>query len=48
VRNIADLDAEGGRGTELLDLLAAAWGSMLTGTGKTVWFELPAEAGSFG
>jgi hypothetical protein len=48
VRNVADLDAEGGRGTELLDLLAAAWGSMLTGTGKTVWFELPAEAGSFG
>ncbi|MGQ5638955.1 MULTISPECIES: ATP-binding protein [unclassified Streptomyces] len=43
IRQIVDADAEGGRGTELLDLLAEAWGSSLTGTGKTTWFELPAK-----
>ncbi|MFI7413842.1 ATP-binding protein [Streptomyces sp. NPDC049627] len=43
VRNVADMDAEGGRGTELLDVLADAWGSTRTATGKTVWFELKAE-----
>ncbi len=40
VRNAADPDAEGGRGTELLDLLADTWGSSRTPTGKTVWFEI--------
>jgi two-component sensor histidine kinase len=43
VRNVVDPDAEGGRGTELLDLLADAWGSIRTATGKTTWFELQAE-----
>ncbi|MGW0993666.1 ATP-binding protein [Streptomyces sp. NPDC002523] len=42
-RNAVDPDAEGGRGIELLDLLADAWGSMGTATGKTIWFELKAE-----
>ncbi|MFD8389541.1 ATP-binding protein [Streptomyces sp. NPDC059680] len=42
-RSVADADAEGGRGIELLDLLADAWGSTRTGTGKTMWFELRAE-----
>ncbi|GGN88873.1 hypothetical protein GCM10011579_083030 [Streptomyces albiflavescens] len=39
-RRAADVVAEGGRGTELLDLLADAWGSTATATGKTTWFEL--------
>ncbi|MER6570101.1 ATP-binding protein [Streptomyces sp. NPDC001093] len=42
-RNVPDADAEGGRGIELLELLADAWGSTRTGTGKTMWFELRAE-----
>ncbi|MGW1962512.1 ATP-binding protein [Streptomyces sp. NPDC001935] len=41
VRREADPDAEGGRGTELLDLLAESWGSTCTPTGKTMWFEVP-------
>ncbi|MFF3465337.1 ATP-binding protein [Streptomyces sp. NPDC001984] len=40
VRRGADHDAEGGRGTELVDLLSDGWGSYETGTGKTTWFEL--------
>ncbi|MFJ6632621.1 ATP-binding protein [Streptomyces sp. NPDC091376] len=40
VRRIACMEAEGGRGAELLDLLSQAWGSFHTGTGKTTWFEL--------
>ncbi|MGW7378744.1 ATP-binding protein [Streptomyces sp. NPDC054794] len=44
VRGVVDPDAEGGRGTELLDLLADAWGSIRTATGKTIWFELQAGA----
>nr|WP_241841350.1 ATP-binding protein [Streptomyces sp. CB01883] len=40
VRVAADPDAEGGRGAELIDMLADAWGSKRTATGKTVWFEL--------
>ena len=40
VRRVADTDAEGGRGMEILDLLSDAWGSDLTATGKTTWFEL--------
>ncbi|MFI8236123.1 ATP-binding protein [Streptomyces sp. NPDC085866] len=43
--NVVDSDAEGGRGIELLDLLADAWGSMRTPTGKTMWFELQATNG---
>ncbi|MFG2605957.1 ATP-binding protein [Streptomyces sp. NPDC048514] len=43
VRNAADPDAEGGRGIELLDLLADAWGNTRTATGKTMWFVLQAE-----
>ncbi|MFG2661638.1 ATP-binding protein [Streptomyces sp. NPDC048425] len=43
VRNIVDPDAEGGRGTELLDLLADAWGTIRTATGKTIWCELQAD-----
>ncbi|MEV6764529.1 ATP-binding protein [Streptomyces sp. NPDC051105] len=42
-RGPADPDAENGRGIELLDLLADAWGSVRTATGKTMWFELQAE-----
>ncbi|MER6074167.1 ATP-binding protein [Streptomyces sp. NPDC001817] len=44
LRRVVDTEAEGGRGTELLDLLADAWGSTETPTGKTIWFELRAEA----
>jgi anti-sigma regulatory factor (Ser/Thr protein kinase) len=40
VCSVVDADAEGGRGTELIDMLADAWGSTRTATGKTVWFEL--------
>ncbi|MGW6155102.1 ATP-binding protein [Streptomyces sp. NPDC055144] len=40
VRRVVDADAEGGRGTELLDLLADAWGSTRTATGKTAWCEM--------
>jgi anti-sigma regulatory factor (Ser/Thr protein kinase) len=40
VRRVIDTDAEGGRGTELLDLLADAWGSTRTATGKTTWCEM--------
>ncbi|MEV5956759.1 ATP-binding protein [Streptomyces sp. NPDC051987] len=42
-RAVADPDAENGRGIELVDLLADAWGSVRTATGKTMWFELRAE-----
>ncbi|MFE3638518.1 ATP-binding protein [Streptomyces sp. NPDC059168] len=48
VRGIAGPDAEGGRGTELLDLLADAWGSVRTATGKSVWFVLHHPDGSSG
>ncbi|WTI65474.1 ATP-binding protein [Streptomyces sp. NBC_00358] len=46
VRREADPDAEGGRGTELLDLLAESWGSTCTPTGKTMWFEMPTQTPS--
>ncbi|MGW1068286.1 hypothetical protein ACWD4F_27675 [Streptomyces aureus] len=47
VRYAADLEAEGGRRTELLDLPAGAWGTTCMPTGKTTWFEIPiATAGS--
>lgn len=41
VRRVVDADAESGRGTELLDLLAESWGSTRTATGKTMWFQIP-------
>ncbi|WP_405996834.1 ATP-binding protein [Streptomyces sp. NBC_00829] len=37
-----DSDGESGRGLLLVDALASAWGAHPTGTGKTVWFEIPA------
>ncbi|MFF1520004.1 ATP-binding protein [Streptomyces sp. NPDC058305] len=43
VRGGVTEDAEGGRGTELLDMLADDWGCVPTATGKTVWFELDAH-----
>ncbi|WP_443068720.1 ATP-binding protein [Streptomyces sp. NBC_01361] len=46
VRRVVDTDAEGGRGTELLDLLADAWGSTCTATGKTTWCEMLTQAPS--
>lgn len=46
VRREVDADAEGGRGTELLDLLAESWGSTCTPTGKTMWFEVPTQTPS--
>lgn len=50
VRSVVDTDAEGGRGTELLDLLTEAWGSTRTATGKTTWCEIltqtPSPTGS--
>ncbi|MBP2055729.1 signal transduction histidine kinase [Streptomyces griseochromogenes] len=46
VRNVADPDAEGGRGIELLELLADAWGSVRTATGKITWFELQSKGRS--
>ncbi|MFJ4467033.1 ATP-binding protein [Streptomyces sp. NPDC089424] len=45
-RSVIDADAEGGRGTELLDVLADAWGSVRMPTGKTVWFEVHVVAGT--
>ncbi|MFF7215121.1 ATP-binding protein [Streptomyces sp. NPDC008238] len=44
VRRVADSEAEGGRGMEILDLLSDAWGSDRTATGKTTWFELTVAA----
>ncbi len=41
VPRTAGADAESGRGIELVDALAQAWGSDATLTGKTTWFELP-------
>ena len=38
----ADPDAEGGRGLALVDALADSWGTDFTGSGKTVWFQVPA------
>ncbi|WP_435228316.1 ATP-binding protein [Streptomyces sp. Tue6028] len=44
VRRFVDVDDEGGRGIELLDLLTDAWGTSDTATGKTMWFELRTHA----
>ena len=42
------LDAPTGRGLHLIDKLASSWGVVPSagGTGKTVWFEVDAEAAS--
>ncbi|MET8679798.1 ATP-binding protein [Streptomyces sp. NPDC004647] len=40
LRREAGEDAEGGRGLQLLELLADGWGSCRTATGKTTWFTL--------
>ena len=37
-------DDEGGHGLHLVDMLSCCWGSVRTGRGKVVWFELPACA----
>ncbi|WP_433894549.1 ATP-binding protein [Streptomyces sp. CA-111067] len=37
------LDAEGGRGLQLVESLAADWGSAAVPGGKVVWFEVGAE-----
>ncbi|GAB2589213.1 SpoIIE family protein phosphatase [Streptomyces capparidis] len=44
----ATADDEGGRGLRLVSHLAARWGTSLTDSGKTVWFELepPAPPGA--
>ncbi|MFL6056563.1 MAG: ATP-binding protein [Actinoallomurus sp.] len=34
---------EGGRGLYLVGMLSSRWGATRTTTGKTVWFELPAN-----
>ncbi|WP_424215418.1 SpoIIE family protein phosphatase [Streptomyces sp. BI20] len=39
-RRARDTD-EGGRGLQLVGMLAAGWGTRRTHRGKTVWFELP-------
>jgi anti-sigma regulatory factor (Ser/Thr protein kinase) len=42
----AEDEAEGGRGLLIVSALASGWGNSPSGRGKTVWFELPTEAGS--
>ncbi|MET7335707.1 ATP-binding protein [Nonomuraea sp. NPDC005650] len=37
-------DEEGSRGLLLVEVLSSGWGSVPTGTGKVVWFELPVPA----
>lgn len=37
------VDATSGRGLNLVDDLAAAWGQESHEAGKTLWFEIPAE-----
>ncbi|MFG1684343.1 ATP-binding protein [Nonomuraea sp. NPDC049269] len=37
-------DDERGHGLRLVDMLSCCWGSVRTGRGKVVWFELPACA----
>ncbi|MBA3232848.1 MAG: ATP-binding protein [Propionibacteriales bacterium] len=40
VRRDPGADIPGGRGLQLLDMLAENWGVSAAGAGKTVWFEL--------
>ncbi|GII28604.1 ATP-binding protein [Planotetraspora mira] len=39
---LPDAGEEHGRGLQLLEQLSARWGSVLTYTGKVVWFEITA------
>jgi anti-sigma regulatory factor (Ser/Thr protein kinase) len=41
----AAIDAERGRGLHLLDRMAGSWGVDSGPEGKTIWFEVAAEAG---
>ncbi|KAB8189040.1 ATP-binding protein [Nonomuraea phyllanthi] len=40
----AAVDEEGSRGLLLVEALSSGWGSVPTGRGKIVWFELPLPA----
>ena len=42
----ADVDAESGRGLQLVQRLSSTWGEERTAAGKTVWFEVPRLDGS--
>jgi PAS domain S-box-containing protein len=42
-RRMPDLDDENGRGLMLVEMLASAWGTRPSNTGKTVWFSLAAQ-----
>ncbi len=44
VRDIAP-DAPGGRGLRLVDALADRWGTLESGDGKCVWFEIDGKDG---
>jgi len=39
-------DDEGGRGLQLVAMLASRWGARATTTGKVVWCELPRTNGA--
>lgn len=39
-----EVEAENGRGMQLVALFSAAWGAAANGNGKTVWFELTADS----
>jgi DNA-binding NarL/FixJ family response regulator len=41
MRRVAGVEDTSGRGIEMLEALAARWGSEPRGAGKVVWFELP-------
>ncbi len=41
-RRHADVEDEGGRGLELVSLIASRWGTRLAGAGKVVWAEIAA------
>ncbi|MFJ5263597.1 ATP-binding protein [Streptomyces sp. NPDC088387] len=43
---LADCDAECGRGLHLLATMATDWGAVLTAAGKAVWCEVPVNGGT--
>jgi anti-sigma regulatory factor (Ser/Thr protein kinase) len=45
VRNFGEI-ATTGRGLQLIDALAARWGTETAAGGKVVWFEMPADGGA--
>jgi anti-sigma regulatory factor (Ser/Thr protein kinase) len=45
LRRVHPLDAERGRGLEVVEALSSSWGVSPTTTGKLVWFELTPEPG---